>query len=180
MTGRLHNEQAGFGLVELLVALAITSLIVVGIGGMFAFAGQLRDRSESTAAVQRTLLELFAISSALGERTGTRLTYAAATGFDIEMSPTGGEARDVQLYARIVLAADRLDILYTDANSSISVDLSAFETTRLEYFATSGQTVDWQPIWERSSAPSAVRLLTTKASWQWPVMLWLADRPDGS
>lgn len=169
MSTGAHSRDAGFGLVELLVALAICSLIVLGIGGLLTFVGQLRDRSESTTAVQRALLDLMAVASALSEPSGAGLVSVTPSGFTLHVPPATP-------LATVTLREGRLEVQYSRTENAISVDLSAFETASLEYLAISSQAADWRATLELPESPRAVRLHLTKRLWRWPLLLWIADR----
>jgi len=166
------RRDAGFTLLELLVALAISSLIVMGIGGLFAFAGDLKSRSERATAIQAALVDLRAIVTTIAGSPPVILSAARRAGFELQLASAVGTTATIAVlsFHDGALFAD-----YPTAGQMTSVDLSAFDGASIEYLVYSAQT----PAWVSSDLVGADGVLGARINLRerhrhWPLVLWVS------
>lgn len=167
------RPDAGFSIIELLVAVAIASLVVIGIGALFAIGSQVRDRSADSAAVQSALIELQAMATLATSEVGLTITAPSDAGFALtalEAGRTGFEGWDVRMIE--VSPEARLE-LRRSSNTS-SVDLAAFDAVAIEYLVVGSQSMDW--VGGTSTAGTeirAARLRLSLGSRVWRPLIWI-------
>lgn len=175
MTARTSQSppDAGFTIIELLVAVAIASLVLIGIGGLFAVGAQVRDRAADNAAVQSALIELQALLSLATSEVGLKAAAPADTGFALDVVAE----RRVELEGWSVAlqrppSGPRVE-LQRGASTS-SVDLTAYDAAALEYLVVSSDTPSWVSAVEVAGAEiRAVRLRLELGARVWRPLIWI-------
>lgn len=164
------SGEAGFGMVELLVALAICAMLAMGAGSLISLGLKLRDRVELTADVQQALLDLRAVSSEFGGGSWVGLGDAAGDGFLLCRSGPGSDATHVGAFS---LTAD--SARYETEFARSAADISVFATHALEYLVVAPDGQDWRAAGELANArPLAVRLRLSLGARTWRMLLWMA------
>jgi len=174
------SGEDGFTLLEVLIALVLSSVLMMAVGGLFVFAGQLRDEVKTTGAIERSLLDLRALRSALilwstGFEAIT-LAGVSETGFTETRVSQGAATSEVSvaLNAPSDTKPRSLEIQPPSAGQAASVDLSAFDGEAIEYLTLGGPGPDWVHASQLGDAkPRAIRLVLQKAQRRWFTMLWV-------
>jgi prepilin-type N-terminal cleavage/methylation domain-containing protein len=170
----VHSRpDAGFSIIELLVAIAIASLVVIGIGALFAIGSQVRDRGTDSAAVQSALIDLQALATLATSEVGLTITTPSDAGFaltPLEAGRAGFEGWEVRLTRPSPEA--RLE-LRRGSNAS-SVDLATFDAVSIEYLVVGSQSTDW--VGGASTAGTeirAARLRLGLGARVWRPLIWI-------
>ncbi len=167
------RPDAGFTIIELLVAVAIASLVVIGIGALFAITGQLRDRAADSTAVQAALVDLQALATLADSEVGLSIATPSEAGFALApLQP--GQAQLGNWEVRLIPTAPdaRLE-LWRGSNAS-SVDLAAFDAVGIEYLVVGSQSAAWTGGASIGGADvRAARLRLTLGSRVWRPLLWI-------
>jgi hypothetical protein len=172
----MRRVDAGFGILELLIAVAIGSLVIVAIGGLFAVGLEVRDRADLNAGVQATLIELQALAGLAASDIGMIATSASPGGFALVGSIDPNLTVTVRL--QTIAASARVELSRGDKTSS--VDLSVFEAAAIEYLATSSQPGRWSDAaGVGANQMRGARLRLTSGIRVWRPLLWIesADAP---
>jgi len=176
------NEQ-GFGLVEVLVALAIAAMSAVAIGGLLTFGVELRAREEKRADIERSILDVETLAALLGSSARTRIADVQSGSFEVASLGSAGTAG---ASVRIELEQDRLQILPTGGDGDTHlrpqsvIDLFAFDDHRLEYLSSGSGRLAWTAASRVGDWPIiAVRLALTERHRRWPIILWSEPQEDG-
>jgi prepilin-type N-terminal cleavage/methylation domain-containing protein len=169
--------DGGFSMVELLVALAISSLIVVGIGGLFAYSGELRSRSEQTTRIQAALIDLRSVASVLRGLPQTVVEGRVPAGFELLHQPGQGTTEaDRSSAARVYLQDTAFFIQYQVSGQISSVDLSPFDRAAIEYLVRPAQSPAWVSADQiGSQAILGVRLSLYERHRHWPLAIWMQN-----
>jgi prepilin-type N-terminal cleavage/methylation domain-containing protein len=166
------SAEAGFGMVELLVALAICAVLVMGAGSLISLGHQLRDRAEMAEQVQQAILDLRALGSVLGGGTWVGLGDVRPRTFGLCHSGLGEGARLIGTFS---LLSDRAS--YRTASAVSEADLSVFDTSSLEYLVSTPTQQDWRPADALAGMrPVAARLLLSLGTRKWRTLLWMERR----
>lgn len=173
MTLPAQERAGGFGVVELLVALVIASIIVVGIGALFTAAGNLQDRTNQTSRVMAALVDLQASATLASEETDLTIVGPSANGFALRRA--SASSHDAQVIVAIALQGDQHFLELSRGARLSSVDLSVFEQVSLEYFAPDAKARLWGDWNEVDSSIAAVRLVLTLGSRVWRPLVWVGD-----
>lgn len=161
--------DAGFGMVELLVALAICAALAVGAGGLISLGLKLRDRVELTTDVQRALLDLKAVGSELAGGAWVGLGEAEAADFTLCRNAPGF----APALAGTFSLTDR-GVSYRTASASSSADIGVFEARSLEYLVATADEQEWRAAGQLAGArPLAARLKLSLGARTWRVLLWM-------
>jgi len=165
------SGEAGFGMVELLVALAICAVLAMGAGSLIGLGLKLRDRVELTTEVQQALLDLRAVSSAFGGGAWVGLGDRGDESFQL---CRGGSGLDLTFVGAFALSADHAS--YSTAFASSTADISVFETQALEYLVVTPTEQRWRSADELAGArPVAARLTLGLGARTWRMLLWIAQ-----
>lgn len=172
-----NDPEAGFSLVELLVALAITSFLVIAVGGLIRLSADARGRIEEAGRVEAALLDLRAISEALAGPKGPSIIRFDDSGFDL-FAPPAQPSNGATMTARLAGTSGAMSIVLDELASHrrSSVQLGAFETASLEYLDASGPDYVWQSAAAAGRSPAGVRLALSRGARVWRVLLWIG--PD--
>jgi prepilin-type N-terminal cleavage/methylation domain-containing protein len=169
------GADAGFSLLEILVALAIASLVAMAIGGLFALTGTLRTRLSETAQLEAALVDVQGLAQLLSAEIGLRLADPAADGFElVRPDPIAGNQPAPLAQLRLA-QGKRLEV--TQATRVATAEVVAFESTGLEYLVRApGGAMKWQPASAaNSAAPIAVRLRLVLRDRVWRPLLWVSN-----
>lgn len=167
------RSDAGFTIIELLVAVAIASLAVIGIGALFAIGSQVRDRTSDSAAVQATLIDLQALAALADSEVGLTVGTPSAVGFDLLPTEPNGR-RSAGWQVRLVGAASDIRVELRRANDATSVDLAAFDAVGIEYLVVGSP----PPVWTGGASIGgadvrAARLRLVLGPRVWRPLLWI-------
>lgn len=167
------RTDSGFTIVELLVAVAIASLVVIGIGALFAVGSQVRDRAKDSTAVQSALVELQALATLATSEVGLAIVTPSETGFalaPLEVGRAGLDGWEVQL---IRASSDARLQLRRGSNTS-SVDLAAFDAVGIEYLVVGSQSADWVGgVSVAGTETRAARLRLGLGPRVWRPLIWI-------
>lgn len=177
----LHEGDAGFTLLEVLVALVLASLLMIAVGGLFVFVGQLHDRVKTTGLIEQSLLDARAAGAVLSSWS-SGLNKVSITGID----PAGFSVQRISAadgttaVARVTLGgSDDKHAAFLGVSNSAdappsSVDLSAFDTAEIEYLTSTAQSIAWVRTDQLGTAKlRAIRLDLTSNLRRWFVILWV-------
>jgi prepilin-type N-terminal cleavage/methylation domain-containing protein len=166
-------SDAGFTIIELLVAVAIASLVVIGIGGLFAIGSQVRSRAADNVAVQTALIDLQAMMSLATSELGLAITTPSDAGFGLavlERTRTGLEGWGVHL----IRSPSNLEIELRRGNNASSVNLSAFDTATLEYLDVTSHSPKWVGVTGgQGDEVRAARLRLGLGARVWRPLIWI-------
>ena len=169
------RSDAGFSIVELLVAVAIASLVIIAIGALFAVGLRVRDRAADNAAVQSTLIDLQVLTEMATSEVGLEITEPSETEFRLE-AVQEGRAGLVDWKALLVTSESRVRIELRRGSNTSSVDLSAFDTTAIEYLVISSQAPSWTGgAGVGGSDVRAARLRLSLGQRVWRPLIWIAS-----
>ncbi len=161
--------DAGFSLIEVLVALVIASFVVMAIGGLYVLTGTLRSRATEAAQVEDTLVDLQGLQSALGDDVALTIDAPRPDGFTLAPSTTR-TGRPLQL--RLTAAPLRIDLTSTSRTSG--VDLSPFAEAAIEYLVRGADgRANWGAGPVTSGQPLAARLRLALHGRVWRPLLWI-------
>lgn len=167
------RPDAGFTIVELLVAVAIASLVVIGIGTLFAIGMQVRDRAAESAAVQSSLIELQALAGLANSEVGLTITTPSEAGFALVPLQPGRSDLD-GWRAQLIQAAPAVRIELRRGNNVSSVDLAAFDAVSIEYLVVGSNSAAWIGGASFGGADvQAARLRLVLGSRVWRPLLWI-------
>lgn len=167
------RPDAGFTIIELLVAVAIASLVVIGIGALFAIGATVRDRATDSAAVQAALIELQALASLANSEVGLAIVTPSEAGFALQPAEPGRSGLDGWRVQLVRPAAGARIELHRGNNAS-SVDLAAFDAVGIEYLVVGSQSVAWTAGASVGGADArAARLRLTLGPRVWRPLLWI-------
>ena len=173
---RASGPDAGFSLLEILVALVIASFVVMAIGGLFALTITLRARVAETSRVEASLVDVEGLEQLLAGQIGLRIAAPTAAGFGL-VRPDQVADNVAKPLVHVRLSSDPGDanIQVTVATRVATAELVSFESAALEYLvpAPSGD-MNWETNrGSNSAAPVAVRLRLTLRDRVWRPLLWI-------
>lgn len=162
-------------MVELLVALAIGSLVMMGAGGLLAMGLTVRERVESAEALQRNLLDLRSLTSTLVGGSFVLLGDANDSGFVLcRVLPNSTPAR----LGEFRLEGDQA--VYREKSETVSTTTDAFERVNVEYLVVGPTQQSWLTSADLQGArPVGARLRLVWREWTWPLLLWTERRVGG-
>lgn len=167
------RPDAGFTIVELLVAVAIASLVVIGIGALFAIGTEVRGRAADNAAVQASLIELQALAGLANSEVGLTITSPSEAGFALVPLQPGRSGLD-GWRAQLIRAATAVRIELHRGSNVSSVDLAAFDAVAIEYLVVGSSSADWTGgASVGGAAVQAARLRLALGSRVWRPLLWI-------
>lgn len=163
--------DAGFGMVELLVALAICAVLAMGAGSLISLGLKLRDQVELTAEVQQALLDLRGVSSAVAGGGWVALSDASDKSFRLCTNAPGQSPKLVGTFSLQPNEAE-----YRSAFAISVADVAVFETQALEYLVVTPMAQQWLIADMLGSArPVAARLKLGLGERHWRMLLWMAQ-----
>lgn len=171
MTNRPDLEEAGFSLVEVLVAVAIISGLIMGIGALITNVAELSSRTEATSRIMAALIEVNTLRGLAGAEIAVTATRPTSIGFDLEPQP-GGQRPPVPRKFFLNGAGAKVQLEYASGDARAAVDLSIFEAISIEYFVPSAQTLLWQDT-PLDSAIAGARLVLRYGARVWRPLIWM-------
>jgi hypothetical protein len=176
VNGPTRLGDDGFGVVELLMALAIAAVVVLGIGALFTAVGSLADRTRQASTVMTALMDLQGMTALAGEETGLDITDVSAAGFGLHRPAQRTIGTTVITTAKLHVLDGRNLLELGHGTHTSSVDLSVFDKVSLEYFqphANAGHWVHWNEVDSKSVV--GVRLVLSLGPRVWRPLLWVGD-----
>jgi prepilin-type N-terminal cleavage/methylation domain-containing protein len=170
---RVSKADTGFSLIEVVVGLAVTSAVLMGLTGVFSVVGSAKSRSEEAQVVVDALVNVKALATQLGAHKlvfGTSETdFVGFVGlFEPELRIDIGLDGEHRLRANVVREPSSL------------IDLSNFDSVALEVFTEIGGTYSWIALSPTHPAPPLLlRVRLAKEHRMWSVVLWGAGPLDG-
>jgi hypothetical protein len=161
--------EDGFSIVELLVAIAITSFVMLAVGGLLTLGLRVKERVDENAAVQATLIDLQGLAALAASEVGFAMSAVSERGFELLKPRAAGPpiAWSVELHgAEIELQRERL---------KSRVNLAIFESAELEYLAPATGHAEWLPAKSVMSQALAVRLRLKRDRHVWRPLLWIGS-----
>jgi prepilin-type N-terminal cleavage/methylation domain-containing protein len=175
MTAALKSD-GGFSLVEVLVGLAIASVVVMGIGGLMSLAISVRASADEGNRVQRALVDLQAILHLAREATDLNIAHVAD--FEFSLQPVGTVSDEAPAIVQTLSLSEgsgktMLELVRGDRHSA--ADLSAFEAAGLEYL-----TVDPDMKWQVADRIGAGHVIGARLRLQlrervWRPLIWMVS-----
>lgn len=162
------DPQAGLSLVETLMALVISSILVLGIGALIHSVSTAFGRAHEALLLERTLVDLKKpVRSIIA---GSLLGHSEVR---VVNSENGLSLQSADL-AKTLVEVSVVDshLLVVTGPSAIQIDISMFAIGRIEYFAAGDRT--WVPSDDiaETDAIAAVRLYLSAGALSYPVVLW--------
>jgi prepilin-type N-terminal cleavage/methylation domain-containing protein len=166
------SGDSGFGMVELLVALAICAALAMGAGSLISLGLKLRDRVELTEGAQQALLDLRALTSVMAGGTWVGLGDVGDGRFQLCSARPGQQATLLGTFSAEPGVAG-----YKAAHSTSAADIGVFQSVRLEYLTVTPAKQTWQTADVLAgSRPVAVRLRLGLGARTWRMLLWMERR----
>ncbi len=166
------SADAGFSLLELLVALAIAALVAMVIGGLFVVTATLRGRVAETARIEAALVDLQGLTQVMSSDLGLHLERASPAGFDL--APATADAAATTVGFRLIGAAASSVAQLTRKTLVAAASLSTFEDVGLEYLVSKpAGGADWERQPDSTVAPVGARLLLKLHDRVWRPLLWI-------
>lgn len=161
-----EGPEAGFSLVEVLIAIAITSLVAMAAGGLLVLGVAARDRVDESIRIEASLLAL----GSLAALTGGEVWMGAESAENVGFALVGTDKRwQVDL-------SEGPSIALQQRERTNRVDLSPFEDVSLEYLVRRGDGGAWVGAEAISSAELvAVRLRLASGRRVWRPLVWAAS-----
>lgn len=166
----MRRGDAGFSIVELLVAIAITSLVVLAIGGLLTLGLKVRERADENMNIEAALVDLHALATLAGSEVGMSLRAAGDEGFELERGET------LRWMVALDEGPDAPAIELRRGERASLVELSGFEAVSLEYLVPMGAMADWvTPARTGGQPPLAARLRLSSGDRVWRPLVWIAS-----
>jgi prepilin-type N-terminal cleavage/methylation domain-containing protein len=172
------KQDAGFTLVEVLVALVIASILLTAVGGLVAFAGALSQRSGQQHMVLDTLSNLQTLSD---QFEAWPLAWAVSdfSGAEEEANLRTEGGAEVILQLREATTSTPAALAWRGEGivAPGQISMAGFAEAKLEYFLTRRDPPRWVGAFDQlGETPSAIRLNLTDGRRQWVPVLWAAQR----
>jgi prepilin-type N-terminal cleavage/methylation domain-containing protein len=173
-----RSGTAGFSMIEMLIALAIASLVMIGVGGLVAFGVELRDRSILVADIERALLDLSAFSSLIEEAGFESVGSVGDDGFELagRRNLPSQQGFGVRL-AEGLLVVGPPGVSIEAEQAAAMAALDRFDDARMDYLVQAGSRWHWEPA--RNTEDQRVRgarLILKQAHRSWPVVIWVEPK----
>lgn len=174
------GSDAGFSLLDILVALVIASFVAMGIGGLFALTSTLRARVDETSSVEATLVNVEGLEQLMSRELALRVSSPTAAGFGlVRPDQVAGDIAAPLVQVKLSSDPGNGRIQVTTTTQVATAELVSFENAALEYLvpARSGG-MDWEADGgSTAAAPIAVRLRLTLRDRVWRPLLWISNAP---
>lgn len=169
----LVDDSSGLGILELLVALAITSLLAIVVGWLLMAATNLNATGARMANIDLALARIAAMAGNLGHSAATAVIGGSGNDIDLVYAVPGIPSYS----AKLKLADPRSEnVRLLEASGPTlpygNVELSIFDVADFEVFPLGGTT--WLRIADMKSGQpiSGLRLSVTAMSRVWYPILW--------
>ena len=163
----------GFSIVELLVAIAITSFVVLAIGGLLTLGLRVKERVDENGAVQSALIDLQGLAALAASEVGFVANTIGERSFTLvkESAARSPVAWSVALHS----AVDGADIELKRERRTSAVSLTAFDTTELEYLALVAGRYSWNTAKGGIRSALGIRLKLQQDNRVWRPLIWIAS-----
>jgi prepilin-type N-terminal cleavage/methylation domain-containing protein len=170
---RAPASDAGFALIEILVALVIASMVAMAIGGLLLLSNTIRGRVAETGQIESTLVDVESLTAAMSHAVGLQIADPTSTGFDL-VPPTPQVDEHPSQSMHFTLVGKTVRVEFSRGLRVTMADVSIFDQAALEYFlpGTSGR-VSWTERANGAATPLAVRLRLRFHGWVWRPLLWI-------
>lgn len=175
------GADEGIGILELLVGLAITSLLVVAVGWFLSMAVGLRNLTDRSSDIDRALLRLTGLEANLTHAPGKVVRDGSNLKIDYEAVGHGKYSAKLQ-FRELADAGTRSIVAVGDTLPEASVDLSSFDIVSLQVFSGDAGSMTWKPLSAigASDQIEGVRLQLGAMSRSWYPILWTSAKVMGA
>jgi hypothetical protein len=167
----MRDIEAGFSVLEILVALAIASTAMLAVGGLFQLTMTVSSTITSNERVSKSLLQLQQLLRATDKEVG--LAIAEASNEDVILTAMAEEPQA----RKLVLSLGNGQLRAVGARTVVA-DLSAFDAVQLEYLAEVNQRPAWSSTVIRLREVLGIRLRLTLGARTWRPLVWIASASD--
>ncbi|MBI4924136.1 MAG: prepilin-type N-terminal cleavage/methylation domain-containing protein [Devosia nanyangense] len=170
------SADAGFSILEVLVALAIASLVTMAIGGLFVLASTVHGRVDEAERVETALLDVQGLLRIASDAVDLMIARPAADGFAlVDANPGAGASPGND--QNLSLRSKRAELARPD--SAAAADLSIFEKASLEYLTVAAEGAVWKSAETLGGGkPVAVRFRLQLHARVWRPLIWIASSLD--
>jgi prepilin-type N-terminal cleavage/methylation domain-containing protein len=176
------DSEAGFSLVEVLVALVVIALLTVAVGSLIAFAVELKTRTETAQRLGGAVAQLEAFRNLLIDVSGRAADISIAGAHPESFELAGSRPGAIYLLVKMTLATTSTPQLLAvhfgkgPQARVTTVDLSAFDGSSIDYLSRQGDGLVWARAESVRGAPLASRLTVSYGTRQWSILLWVVPR----
>lgn len=171
--------ESGLSLVEVLVALAITSLLSMAVVWLLSTAARVRDVSELVGRSDQALIRLVGLAANLSQIEPHAVRVGGEGTIEIVYEPVGMPPYTATVEITRNADAGGLMLRATGASlPEVAVDLSAFEEGVMEIFARNETGGEWRDanFWPLDTQVGGIRLRLSSMSRTWFPILWSRTR----
>jgi len=164
------SSEAGFALVEMLVALAIAAFVSMAIGGLFVAVSSVRDRMTEIQGVERALLDVEAVGQRVSQRMDVAMINPSVSGFDLSH-------KDDAVDHLVLDLQHPPSMRFVVAERQLTANLAQFTHVKLEYLMRAGAQLQWKEANALGGqGPLAARLSLSLNGRVWRPLVWAAPR----
>jgi hypothetical protein len=166
------THDSGFGILEVLVALAIASAAVVALGSLFHLAMRLSDTLSMSRRVHVALQDLQGVLGFLTEDRALEVRQGSPGSFVLTSRTTPGELASVDLRKGPVSA----ELVISGPQLSARADLATFDEAQFEYLERPSPGASrWIASSQSPGVPLAVRMKLRLGDRIWRPLIWIAS-----
>lgn len=168
-----NTGDEGFGIVEVLVGLAIASIALLALSTILSFVSTAQGRVIESEAVIKALVDAKALA---GELDNYRTSVATSSPELVILT----EEDSAEPFLTLDIAGEQLTAVL-DGRQFAQIDLSIFDQRTLEYFSRAGDTqFSWRPLsGDAASDALLIRVSLEKGPRTWSVVLWVRNSSPG-
>lgn len=173
----LRGNDRGVTLVELLIGLAIASMLAMALGGLLTFSVQAKDSVDRASAVTGSLIEL-EISADLLDRlipvNATLRLDRQSNALSVWAETPNTAPQRIRIELQSADDQGSALVLSDDKGHDIGpVSLAVFDTVEIDFLVLKNDRLAWIPAAEaRGGGLLGMRLLVEANGRHWPVLLW--------
>jgi prepilin-type N-terminal cleavage/methylation domain-containing protein len=168
---RSSAHDGGFGVIEVLVALAIASIATIALGAMSYLAIRVADAVSTSRNVQIALQDLQGVQQLLSERVASNVRQSTGSSFVLTSRVSLDGVAEVTLTGEVEQAALVLDGPLMSARA----DLAAFDEVGFEYLERADPSeARWVATSQRPDAVLGVRMRLQLGGRVWRPLIWIA------
>jgi hypothetical protein len=165
------THDSGFGILEVLVALAIASAAVVALGSLFYLAMRLSDTLSMSRRVHVALQDLQGVLGFLTEDM-TLQARQGPSGFVLTSRTTPGDVASVDLRK----GPESAELVISGSQLSARADLATFDEAQFEYLERPSPGASrWIASSPSPGVPLAVRMKLRLGDRIWRPLIWIAS-----
>jgi type II secretory pathway pseudopilin PulG len=173
---RTNVRDGGFSILEILVALALSSLVIMALGGLLSLVIKARTGIDEGTRIERALIDLQSILRLTGEAAGLTIADPDDAAFTL-MVASAGPDHPAEVSSRVTLeVTPQTKVLALQrGNRNTHADISVFDSVALEYLHTGSE-----PVWGHADSVVAgpiiaARLRLAFRSRVWRPLLWIVS-----